>query len=120
MAVSEQESLTLVHCATEMDPVNSGWYDLVAPPACQGSVPLKNELTKEWHCTGCNEKFGGKYETQRHIDTAGMEVRCRYCDKVVNASPFVLRRHVATSLCLREWEKRGLTGERTVDGAFRT
>lgn len=117
VAVSEQESLALV--VPEVDSVISGWYDLVTPPTCWGSVALKNKL-KEWYCTGCDTIFVGRYETRRHIDTAGMEVRCRYCDEVVNGAAFVLKRHLERLRCLRQWKERGLTGERTVDGAFRT
>ena len=119
MAVPEQGSLTLLR-TLEMNPVNSKWYDLVTPPACQGSVILEDRLNREWNCSGCGVGFGGKYEAKRHIDTAGMEVRCRYCEGVVNGSPFVLKRHVeGSSQCLRQWEERGLTGKRTVNGAFR-
>lgn len=120
VAASEQKFLTPCFDTPEMSSVNSGWYDLVSPPVCQGSVALKDKLKKEWYCTGCRAPFRGRYEAQRHIDTAGMEVRCRYCDEVVNGAPFVLNRHVMeSSRCEREWEERGLAGERTVDGAFR-
>ena len=104
-------------------PDNSGWYDLVTPATCQGSLALKDmaapQQNNEWYCSGCRATFRGKYEVKRHIETAGMEVRCRYCDGVVNAAPYVLNRHVATDLCLRRWKEKGFTGERSVDGAFR-
>lgn len=118
--VSEQSSLTLVRLDNpELSPGNSEWHELVTPPVCQGSLVLEDNKTKEWFCTGCRTIFRSKYEAKRHIDTAGMEVRCRYCDKVVNGSPFVLNRHIKSSRCLRKWKERELTGERTVDGAFR-
>lgn len=81
---------------------------------------MKDEQKKEWSCSGCGTKFRGGYEARRHIETAGMEVRCRYCDKPLNAAPFVLKRHVEEdSRCLSQWKERGFTGERSVDGAFR-
>jgi len=103
----------------EVDPANSGWYDLVTPPTCQGSLALEDKQKKEWFCSGCHTPFRSKYEATRHINTAGLEVRCRYCDRVVNGAISVLRRHVGTDLCLRRWKKQGFTGERTVEGAFR-
>lgn len=102
-----------------MNSVNSGWYEVVTPPTCQGSVALKNKL-KKWYCNGCHISFKSRFQAQRHIDTAGMEVRCRYCDKPVNVSLSVLKRHVDdSSKCKRGWKEKGMTGERTVDGAFR-
>ena len=116
----EQPSLTPVHFKEpEPNPVNSGWYDLVTPPTCQGCLALEDKRNKEWLCSGCRTTFRSKYEANRHIETAGMEVRCRYCDRPVNATTFSLTRHVGTSLCRRRWEEQGFTGERTVDGAFR-
>ena len=104
-----------------MKPANSGWYDLVTPPMCQGSFALEDKQKGEWSCSGCCTTFRSKYEAKRHIDTTGMEVRCRYCDKVVNGTTFVLTRHIGeSSRCLRAWKERGFTGERTVDDAFRT
>jgi DNA-directed RNA polymerase subunit RPC12/RpoP len=118
--VSEQPPLTCARFDNpEMSPVTPEWYDLVTPPTCQGSFALEDNEKKEWFCSGCHATFRGRYETMRHISTAGMEVRCRYCEKAVNVAPFVLRRHVGSSLCFREWEKRGFTGERSVDDAFR-
>ena len=120
MPVAEQPSSALTYFESpEVNPVNSEWYDLVTSPTCHGSVAVEDKQKKEWLCSGCRATFRGKYETKRHIETAGMEVRCRYCEGVVNGTPFVLTRHVKSSLCLREWEKRGFTGNRTVDGAFR-
>ena len=121
MPVSEHPSLTLVGPEVpERNPVSSGWYDLVTPPTCQGYSAVDDKQKKEWLCSGCDTTFRSKYEAKRHIDTAGMEVRCRYCDKVVNGTPYVLKRHVEeSSRCLRRWEEQGFTGERTVDGAFR-
>ena len=102
-----------------MNPANSGWYDLVTPATCQGCSALEDSRTKEWFCSGCHTTFRSKYEAKRHIDTAGMEVRCRYCDRVVNGAISVLKRHVGAELCQRRSEKQGFTGERTVEGAFR-
>lgn len=98
----------------------SGWYDLISPPTCLGSVALRDEQSKEWSCSGCGSTFNGKFEANRHIETFGMEVRCRYCNSTVNARDTVLKRHVEeSSRCLRAWKEWGFTGERTVDGAFR-
>ena len=121
VAVSEHPTSTLVPFEDQaMNPGNSGWYDLIAPATCQGCSTVKDGQNKEWSCSGCGTTFRSKYEAKRHIATAGMEVRCRYCDKVVNANPFVLKRHVdENSRCLRIWGEREFTGERTVDGAFR-
>ena len=123
MPVSEHPTLTRVHFKhsdRETNPANSGWYDLITPPTCQGCSVVKDEQKKEWSCSGCGTKFRGGYEARRHIETAGMEVRCRYCDKPLNAAPFVLKRHVEEdSRCLSQWKERGFTGERSVDGAFR-
>ena len=119
--VSERSPLASIHFENPgTSPVNSGWYDLVAPATCQGSLALEDVQTKKWSCSGCHITYRGKYEAKRHIDTAGMEVRCRYCDEPVNASLFALKRHVErSSRCERKWKERGFAGERTVDGAFR-
>ena len=101
------------------DPISSGWYDLVTPPTCQGCSVVNDKKKREWSCSGCGTTFKGGYEARRHIDTAGMEVRCRYCDSVLNGALHALKRHVRSSLCQRRSEERGFTGERTVDGAFR-
>ena len=119
--MAEQPSLAFVHVEDpEVNPVNSEWYDLVTLPTCQGSWVLEDKKKAEWSCSGCHTMFRSKYEAKRHISTAGMEVRCRYCDGVVNGAAFALSRHVGESdRCLRRWKERGFTGERTVDGAFR-
>ena len=118
--VAEQSPLTRVHPDNpEMNPVSSEWYELITPPTCQGSLVLEDKKKKEWSCSGCNSTFRSGYETRRHIETAGMEVRCRYCERAVNAATFALKRHIESSLCERRWGDRGCTGERTVDGAFR-
>lgn len=120
MPVSERPTLTPVNFKNpEMNPVNSGWYDLVTPPTCQGCLALEDKQKKEWLCNGCGTTFRSRYEAKRHIETAGMEVRCRYCDGVVNGITFVLKRHLKRSQCLRMWKERKFTGERTIDDAFR-
>lgn len=121
MPVVGQPPLMPVHVnSPEVNPANSGWHDLVTPASCLGSLALEDKQKEEWSCSGCGTTFRSKYEARRHIDTAGMEVRCRYCDGVVNGIAFVLNRHVGeSSRCLRKWKERGFTGERTVDGAFR-
>jgi len=119
--VSEHPSLALVDPGDPgRDPISSGWYDLVTPPTCQGCSVVNDKQKGECSCSGCGTTFRGVYEAKRHIETAGMEVRCRYCDKVLNGAPHALKRHVkGTFSCQRKWEERGFTGERTVDGAFR-
>lgn len=120
MPVEKQPSSSLVPFEeVEVNPAPSGWYDLVTPPLCQGSLALEDKQEQRWFCTGCLGTFRTKHEATRHINTAGMEVRCRYCDGVVNGVTYSLRRHIETGLCKRRGEERGFTGERTVDGAFR-
>ena len=88
---------------------------------CAGGRPVKQK-GGEYHCSSCNEPFKRRDEAKRHIKTAGMQIRCRYCDKPCCGRRDSQRRHLrGNKKCLKIWKaghKAGRFTTRSVEDAY--
>lgn len=92
---------------------------LVHPP-CAGGKPVKQK-GGGYSCSLCFKNFKRRDEAKRHIETAGMQVECRYCGKRSCGRPDGWKRHLKSEACQELWEagrKAGRFTERSREDAY--
>lgn len=87
---------------------------------CAGGKPIKQKCG--YSCPSCDKLFRRRDYAERHMDTTGMKVTCRYCGKPSSARLDGRKRHLARNQnCIKAWKagfKAGRFTERTVEDAY--
>ena len=88
---------------------------------CAGGKPIKQE-GGGYICSSCDRPFKRRDDAKRHIDSAGMQVSCKYCGKTASGRGDNMRRHLRDNqACWQVWEagrKAGHFTDRSVEDAY--
>jgi DNA-directed RNA polymerase subunit RPC12/RpoP len=77
---------------------------VLTEPPCGGGIPIKQK-GGGYICSVCRKLFKRRDCTKRHIDTAGMQVSCKYCGKPASGRRDGMSRHLRDNqACLKIWE----------------
>jgi len=102
-------------------PGPSAAHVLIDAPCSAGGKPVK-EKGGGYSCPTCHKGFRRRDDAKRHMDSAGMQVSCRYCGKPSSGRRDGQSRHLdGNKNCLEAWKagyEAGRFIKRTVEDAF--
>lgn len=103
-----------------LSPTLSATRKLLEAP-CAAGMPIK-KTDGTFKCSVCDASFKRRDDTKRHIDSAGMRITCKYCEKPSSGRRDGQRRHLdGNKRCLKLWKvgvEEGRFTERTVEDAY--